>query len=32
MYDDTKDFIPFLTDTPVPPTIHKPGELEALKA
>jgi hypothetical protein len=31
-YDDTKDFIKFLTDNPPPPMIKKPGEFEELKA
>lgn len=31
-YDDTKDFITFLTDNPAPPMIKQPGEFEDLKA
>jgi hypothetical protein len=32
MYDDTKDFIGFLKDTPPPPKINNPGEFKQLKA
>jgi hypothetical protein len=31
-YDDTKDFITFLTDTPAPAKIKDPGEFTQLKA